>query len=93
MGFNMPFSRGANSTYSPAGRVPNADSGGGSNSARMPGRELGGAGPQNVGRALNTTLTAPRPAGPVMGPGRSYPRVTTGASMQGGFDRLSMYRA
>ena len=91
MGFNMPASRGVNSTYSPAGRVPNADAGGGSNSA--PSSPLGGAGRLNVSAALRNTLTPPRPAGPVMGPGRSYPRVTTGASMEGGFNRLRMYRA
>src|SRR6266571_6779912 len=46
-----------------------------------PGQGMGGGGsmpnaPRNpdAGGALRASLTLPRPAGPVMGPGRSYPR-------------------
>ena len=89
---NMPASRGVNSTFSPAGRAPNADSGGGSNVAPSNFRRLGGEGRKDVGQNLRTSLQLPRPSGPVMGPGRSYPRAVSGGGGQGGFARLGMYR-
>ena len=107
MALNIPQSRGVNSTFAPAGRVPNvSDTLNGSPSVgwgrkgnrqaqasntMRAGQGMGGGG--SVAQRPPTTdtastmlgsLTLPRPAGGVMGPGRSYPRTGLG----GGFDSL-----
>lgn len=87
---STPASRGVNSTFSPESRVPNA---GGNNvpSSDMLKARNTDANFTNVRGALSTSLQLPRPAGPVMGPGRAYPRWNMGAggNGSGGFNRLS----